>query len=210
MGIPAPAGVAATGQPPPGDQANAVLQGSVTGIGPTQPFAFRGPMNLFLYSSITTALTTTAGSLNATVASGAGLAPGDAVKSSNVPAGTTVGTVAGTAITLLLPPNAAAGGILAGTDNNALFTGASIAFSATVQLERSFDGGSTWIVCNLGSGGGLAQWDSGPVSVTFGEPEKQILYRFNCTAFVSGPIQYRVSQTGGAAESLAIGPLSGG
>ena len=80
-----------------------------------------------------------------------------------------------------------------------------------VQLERSFDGGLTWIVCNLGSAGTLAQWNGGgPIGLTFGEPERQVAYRFNCIAYTSGTINYRISQTGGADESLAIGPLTGG
>jgi len=210
VGIPAPAGLAASGTPPPGDQANAVLSGTIGAIGPQQPFAFRGPMNFVLYASINTALTTTAGSTSATVGSGTGLAPGDAVNSVNVPKGTTLATVSGTNVTLKLPPGATTAGILAGTDNAAVFTGAAIVFNATVQLERSFDGGATYVPCNLGSGGILAQWTTGPVSLTFGEPEKNVLYRLNCLAYDTGTINYRISQTGGAAESLAVGPLSGG
>jgi hypothetical protein len=98
-----------------------------------------------------------------------------------------------------------------GTDANASFSGAAINYSATVQLERSFDGGLTWIICNVGGSGQLAQWATGtPVNITFGEPEKNVLYRLNCIAYSSGTINYRISQTGGAAESLAIGPLSSG
>lgn len=97
------------------------------------------------------------------------------------------------------------------TDAAAIFTGAGVTYSATVQLERSFDGGATWVVCNIGGSGALAQWAAGtPVSLTFGEPEKNVLYRLNAIAYASGTINYRISQTGGAAESLAIGPLSGG
>jgi hypothetical protein len=101
-----------------------------------------------------------------------------------------------------------------GTDNLASFTGAAIVYTGTVQIERTFDGGKTWLVCNVGSGGTLAQYSAGtPVNLTFGEPEKEVLYRLNCTAYtaVSGiSLNYRISQTGGAAESLAIGPLSSG
>ena len=210
MGIPAPAGVAASGTPPLGDQANAVLSGTLSAIGTTAPFAFRGPMNVALWASVNTALTTTAGSTAATVGSGTGLAVGVAIKSANVPAGTIIGAITGTNVTLLLPPGAAASGILAGTDNAATFTGAAIVFAATVQLERSFDGGATFLPCNMGSSGLLAQWLAGPVSFAFGEPEKNVLYRFNCIAWTSGTINYRISQTGGAATSLDVGPLSGG
>lgn len=300
MGIPAPFSVAASGLPVAGDQANAVLSGVITGVGPTQPFAFRGPMNLALWGSVKTALTTTAGSTSASVSSATGLAAGDAINSVNVPPGTTVATLSGTNVGLGMPtitlpgvvsisaaqisglpstagllgstvtgpgipsgttvvaitqaavpptgagPGGTAGwsgtpGIVqlsktptsapantslqqffnfaitgngvtvTGADANATFTGGAVAFSATVQLERSFDGGSTWLVCNIGSSGTLAQWmGAGPINLTFGEPEKNVLYRFNCVAYTSGNANYRISQTGGAAESLAIGPLSGG
>lgn len=299
MGIPAAQGVAASGLPAAGDQANAVLSGTISAIGPTAPFAFRGPMNLSLWGSVNTTLTTTAGSTAATVGSATGLAAGDAVNSVNVPPGTTVATLSGTNVTLGIPPITLPGvvgvsaaqisglpsttGLLgatvtgpgipagttviaipiaavaptggtgggagspgstgtvqlsafptsapantspqqfftfartgnaiaaSGTDAKASFTGGAVAFSATVQLERSFDGGNTFLVCNIGTGGTLAQWmGAGPIGLTFGEPEKNVLYRFNCTAYSSGTINYRISQTGGAAESLAIGPLSGG
>lgn len=299
MGIPAAQGVAASGLPAAGDQANAVLSGTMTGIGPSPCFAFRGPMNLSLWGSVKTTLTTTAGSTAATVGSATGLAAGDAINSANVPPGTTVAVLSGTNVTLGMPtitlpgvvgvsaaqisglpstagllgatvtgpgipsgttvvaipvaavaPTGGAGGgagspgslgtvqlskfptsapalttpqqlfnfaltgngvTATGADANATFTGGAVAFSATVQLERSFDGGNTFLVCNVGPGGTLAQWSgAGPIGLTFGEPEKQVLYRFNCVAYTSGTINYRISQTGGAAESLAIGPLSGG
>ncbi|SDD94987.1 hypothetical protein SAMN05216337_1017132 [Bradyrhizobium brasilense] len=294
MGIPAPAGVSASGLPPQGDQANAVLSGVITAVGPTQPFAFRGPMNLVAYASNVQALTTVAGSLNATVANGAALAAGDAINSVNVPPGTTVGALAGNNVTLAVPPVTMPGvtntqvaqianlpstaglvgaavtgpGIPAGTtvlqilqaavpatnnspgvpglvqisnvptaapvnqgalptfftfarngnvitvtgaDANATFLGANIVYTGSFQIERSFDGGYTWVVCNIGGAGQLAQFAAGtPVSVTFGEPEKEVLYRLNATVLGAGNINYRISQTGGAAESLAIGPLSGG
>lgn len=296
MGIPAAIGFAAAGLPPAGDQANAVLSGQITAIGPTAPFAFRGPMNLSLWASITTALTTTAGSFAATVGSASGLAAGDAINSVNLPRGATAAVLSGTNVTLAMSPRTYSGTIdsagritgnfptdrilgasvkvastaegftlpagttvtgipqqnvaaslnspgvpgivqlsnppsalpplntqipftftwsanavlISGSDNAASFTGAAIAWTGTVQLERSFDGGLTWLVCNIGGSGQLAQWTAGPITLTFGEPEKQVLYRLNCTALSSGNINYRISQTGGAAESLAIGPLSGG
>lgn len=293
MGIQAPIGVAASGLPPAGDQANAVLSGSFTAVGPSQPFAFRGPMNLAIWAAVTATLTTTAASLAATLNSATGIAAGYAINSGNVPKGTTVGVLAGTNVTLSVPPITLPGvvtifadeitgvpdttglvgatvtglGLPAGTtvlaiktaavapslnsagtpgvvqisklptastpdrnnpqqftyartanaipttgaDAAATFTGAGANFVGTVQLERSFDAGATWLVCNVGSGGFLAQWNAGtPVNLTFGEPEKNVLYRLNCVAYTSGTISYRISQTGGAAESLAIGPLSGG
>jgi hypothetical protein len=294
VGIPAPNGVAAPGLPPSGDQANAYLAGAFTAVGPSQPFAFRGPMNLVLWVSINTALTTTKGSLNCSVASATGLAIGDAINSVNVPPGTTLATLSGTNGTLALPPVNFSGNVstsaaaisnvalpstgfytslaqligatvvspylpanttvlgkngtslelsavptsaptnnypvpsfqffptanaivASGADPKAVFTGGAITFSGTLQLERSFDGGSTFIVCNIGTSGTLAQWTGttvGPIQLTFGEPEKEVLYRFNCTVLTSvlggGTLNYRISQTGGAAESLAIGPLTSG
>jgi hypothetical protein len=101
--------------------------------------------------------------------------------------------------------------ITTGADASAVFTGASVTFSGTVQIERSFDGGRTFVVCNQGGGGTLAQYNAGtPISMAFGEPEKWGVYRANCIAYTSGTINYRISQTGGANESLAIGPLTSG
>src|SRR5579864_1142151 len=301
MGIPAPIGIAASGLPDAGDQANAVNAGTFTAVGPSAPFALRGPANLAIWASVITALTTTALSTAATVASATGLAAGNAINSKLVPKGSTIGVLAGTNVTLALPtltywatglntssasltlppgsnvtaligatvtvPSNAEGvtfptgtkiiavsqadvapslnspgvpGIvqlnnaptavpslnapqplafaLAGNavatsaaDAAATFTGSSVVYVGTIELERSFDGGATWIVCNIDGGGTLASFSAGtPVSLTFGEPEKDVLYRLNCTAYTSGTINWRLSQTGGAAESLAIGPLSNG
>lgn len=310
MGIPAPIGVSAAGLPPQGDQANAVVTGKFTAVGPGLPFAFRGPMNLAIWAAFATALTTTAGSLTATTGASGAIAPGASVNSVNVPRGTVYGTFSGGSGALVLPtvtlwcdinaqtgavstpaefnvnqllgatvtvpsgvvnasipasttvlsvsrqniaPTGAAPGggsgsagtrgaillssvptsvpannprvplqfalttsaiTVSGADANATFTGTAIVYTGTVQVERSFDGGLTWLVCNVGGSGQLAQYNAGtPVSITFGEPEKAVLYRLNCTTYsgISGiSINYRISQTGGAAESLAIGPLSGG
>ena len=299
MAIPAPQGLDASGLPPTGDQATAVLSGKFTAVGPSQPFSFRGPMNLALWGAVNTSLTTTAGSTAATITSATGIAAGYAINSKNVPGGTTVGVLAGTNVTLAIPAVTLPGyvdavlpeitgipvtaaipmsalvgatvtgpGIPAGTtvlavtqagvaatnqsagtpgvvslsatptiatpfnpsqpqqftfavtgnavlttgaDAAALFTGSGINFTGSVQVERSFDGGATWLVCNVGGGGTLAIYSAGtPVNITFGEPERQVLYRLNCTALSAGSVNYRISQTGGANESLAIGPLSGG
>jgi len=293
MGIPSPLGVSASGLPAKGDVANAVLSGTFSGVGPSAPFAFIGPMNFSIYASLVDTLTTTAGSLSATVATGTGIAAGDAINSTLVPLGTTLGALSGTTATLALAPitlmgstqgfypgapgvinglyqtngllgatvtgpnisanttvtkiiqpyigdgtfpvrgfkqlgivqisNAptainnnnlpvpfvftpTANGILAsGTDSAAVFTGSNVTYVGSVQLERSFDGGSTWIVCNVGGSGQMAIYSAGtPISTSFGEPEREVLYRFNCTAYTSGEINYRISTTGGAAQSLAI------
>lgn len=287
MGKPAPLGVAASGLPPAGDVANAVLSGVFSAVGPSQPFAFRGPLNVALWAAVNTALTTTLGSLAATVASATGLAAGYAINSANVPPGATIGALAGTNVTIALPPvtyygttngrtaiienldvtagligstvtgpNIPAGttvtGIITpavaatndspgtrgavqisaiptaattsaeirspfvfrrigdaiavgGADAAATFSGSGANYTGSVQLERSFDGGTTWLVCGVGGGGAMAIWNAGtPVNITFGEPEKNVLYRLNCTALSAGTINYRLSETGGAAESLSI------
>lgn len=294
MGIPAGPGVGASGLPPAGDKANAVLSGSFAAVGPGKAFAFRGIMNLSIWAQITHTLTTTAASLSATVNSATGLAIGNAINSVNVPVGSTIKTLSGTTIGLGLPiqtyqgltiagypqisglsvtnglvgstvtgPGIPAGttvvsvttpavpangnfpgvagtvllsanvtsaapvtplyqpfefavtanGVLvAGADAAAIFTGGAISFAATLQLERSFDGGSTWIVCSTDRLGTLAVWSTGtPVSFSFGEPEKSVLYRLQATAYTGAAnttIQYRISQTGGAAESLDVGQLT--
>lgn len=77
------------------------------------------------------------------------------------------------------------------------------AWVGTARLERSFDGGTTWIVAS--AGGGQASWSTGTdLSFVFGEPEKGVLYRLNCTAYTSGTINWRFSTSGVAAMSLGL------
>ena len=285
MGASAALGVAEWTPPPAGDRANALVSGSFSAVGPSKPLVLVGWANLAIWANYNTALTTTAGSLAATVAVAGAIAAGQGINSVNVPPGTTVGAIAGTAVTLALPSITLAGvlqanGVLSGlpstagllgatvtgptgtalgtvgaiitpavvtpsyqagtttgtvqlsnvattqqvstqpqaftfaltgnavtggVDNAALFTGAGITWSGTVQLERSFDGGKTFIVCNIGTGT-LAQFTAGtPVSTVLSEPESGVLYRFNCTAYASGVINYRLSTTGSAGGSLPTG-----
>lgn len=292
MGAPAPQGVSASGTPPAAEQngigANAVVQGTIAGVGPTAPFAFRGPINLAIWASINTTLTTTAGSSTGVVASATGLAAGQNINGANVPAGTTIGSIATTNATMAFPPitlpgivnltqakisglprtaglvgatvtgrgipagttvssvetaaiaknanNSGSTGtvvisatptlgtqspgtpdqfqfavtnnvVLTGADTAALFTGYDILYVGNIQLERSFDGGATFLPCNIGGSGAIAAWSAGsPVNITFGEPEKRVLYRLNCLAYTSGVINFRMSQTGVAAESLSVAP----
>lgn len=295
MAVPAYAGVSASGRSPyfPNDKANGVIQGTLSAVAPTKPFAFIGPMNLFVWAEYTTTLTATNGSLTASVAAAGLLAAGASIKSTLLPYGTTMSAIAVTDITLVLPtytfsglvtngiarirdlfqtsklsgavasgigvasgqtvtsivqaavapnPNnpagvrgivglsavttaeqdlqvptpyefalAAAGAVTTGADAAAAFTSAAIGLVGTVQLERSFDGGQTWILCNAGGTGMLAQWSTAtPVSVSFGEPEQMVLYRLNVVAQtpVSGiSLKYRISETGQAARVLSIPTL---
>lgn len=64
-------------------------------------------------------------------------------------------------------------------------------FSATVQLERSFDSGSTWNVCSNPDLTNAAY--TAPVQLTIQDAEPGVLYRWNCTAWASGSVIYRLS-----------------
>lgn len=78
------------------------------------------------------------------------------------------------------------------------------AWTGSVQLERSFDGGTAWIICGIGGAGAQAVWATGTdISVVVGEPERGVAYRLHCTAYTPAAlINYRLSMTGGAALSL--------
>ena len=67
-------------------------------------------------------------------------------------------------------------------------------FSATVQIERSFDGGTTWLILTA-NGTQLEKFaGSQVISENLQEDESGVLYRFNCTAYTSGTVNYRLSQ----------------
>ncbi len=65
-------------------------------------------------------------------------------------------------------------------------------FVGTVALEKSFDGGTTWIAASSDMAGTPISLSS-PIAVCAIEVELGILYRMNCTAFTSGTINYRIS-----------------
>lgn len=67
-------------------------------------------------------------------------------------------------------------------------------FSGSVQLERSFDGGVTWLPVSASSGGTVLAWTA-PVSLTWPEIEHQVLYHLNCTALTAGTVNFRLSQS---------------
>lgn len=66
-------------------------------------------------------------------------------------------------------------------------------FVGTVTIDRSFDGGATWINLSRDTSG-TNNGFSAPFTLVFEEPEAGILYRFNCTAYTSGTINWRFSQ----------------
>lgn len=79
-------------------------------------------------------------------------------------------------------------------------------WTATVRLERSFDGGASWLVCGVGQAGAQAVYNTPnqDVSLVFGEPEQGVLYRWNCALYTSGTINYRLSTTGSAGLSAGV------
>lgn len=201
MGIPAPINVSASGTPPAGDQANAVVTGSITAVGPTAPFAIYGAFNVEIMGVVVVTLTTTASSSAATVNSGTGLVSGQGIKSANVPRGTTAGVVAGTNVTLAFPPGHTNAEVVTGADAAAVFGPA--AWVGSVALQRSFDGGSTYVTCGLGPTGTAGVFTDN-ASIVAVEPEKGVLYRINCTAYTSGTINYRISTSGLAAMAWGV------
>lgn len=293
MGLPARAGVGGTDRLA-ADFANGVISGTLTAVGPGKAFAISGPMNVSFWGERTATLTTTIGSLAATLGSATGLAAGDAINSVNVPPGTTIGALSGTDVTLALPPqfwpgkfktgiaqitdmvpgdqvpgtvpsslatlvgstildslyfpagttiisvgldgkslvtSAAPVGVppepfsrgiwfkptgnaivTTGADAAALFTGAAIDLQTLVNIERSLDGGLTWVPCNVGASGAIAQYGVAasatlnPIMIAFGDPEASALYRLNVlayTAVTNVAFRYRFSTTGQASKSLS-------
>lgn len=68
--------------------------------------------------------------------------------------------------------------------------------AGTVAIERSYDAGVNWHVISTDAAGTAASFT--PASdVAFNgrifEAETQVLYRFNCTAYTSGTINYRLA-----------------
>lgn len=287
MGIAAAAGVETTIPRPVGDQANKVAQSTFAAVGPGLPISLRGPVNVEIWASYASALTTTTGSGNASLGAGGVAAIGNSINSVNVPAGTTIKTIAGANITLAFPTQTWRGRLLAGSatisgltdvnlnlatlvgatiispffatgttvlavgatagtittsaaptttpvdaeprsfgfaltanavqttgaDANASYTGWEIVFAGSIVLERCFDGGRTWLGANVGSSGQRAIWSAGtPVSLTFGEPEKMVLYRLNCLTFpglaAGTTLNYRLSETAAAYESLSLASVT--
>lgn len=66
--------------------------------------------------------------------------------------------------------------------------------TATIQLEKSYDGGTTWHGI-YAAGTQIYVWSYAGtnISETVDEPEPGVVYRLNCTAFTSA-VNYRMSQ----------------
>jgi hypothetical protein len=65
-------------------------------------------------------------------------------------------------------------------------------FNAILILERSFDNGQTWFP--LTANGIPILTFSSPVSEQWGDEEYNVVYRLSCTQYVSGTVNYRISQ----------------
>jgi len=65
------------------------------------------------------------------------------------------------------------------------------AFTGTVQVERSFDGGATAHPCTQT---GAVRLFTAPATEVLDEPEPGVLYRLRCSAYSAGPIRWRLSQ----------------
>ena len=190
-----------SGAPPAGDRANAVINGTLSAIGVTPVFSFAGYFNLVMWGSVATTVTTTAGSATATVGSGTGIAVGQSISSANIPAGSVVAAISGTTLTIGLPAGSTLANITAGTGTAITFS--PVAVSGTVRLERSFDGGVTWIPDTIQGGTTAMSFvDFSAVSQRILEPEQGVFYRLNCVAYTSGTINYRISETGSRATSF--------
>lgn len=64
-------------------------------------------------------------------------------------------------------------------------------FVATVALERSFDGGSSWIRVTFSDGNAITY--TAAASAVWSEPEFGVSFRLRCSAYTSGSINWRLS-----------------
>lgn len=67
----------------------------------------------------------------------------------------------------------------------------------TVKLEKSYDNGTTWFDVSKDADGTPASYSlivGQEIALTGHEPESDVLYRVNCTDYISDTIVYRLSQ----------------
>lgn len=65
-------------------------------------------------------------------------------------------------------------------------------WAGTVVLERSFDGGTTFVSAAMDTTGTAATYTAN-VSIVVFESEPGVIYRVRCSAYTSGTIAYRLS-----------------
>lgn len=73
-------------------------------------------------------------------------------------------------------------------------------FSATTVLQKSFDGGVTWIAVTYANSSNTAISLTASTSLVLFEPERGVLYQLS-TTYVSGTVNYRMSMNGGMAQT---------
>jgi hypothetical protein len=73
-------------------------------------------------------------------------------------------------------------------------------FSGTVVLEKSYDGGTTWVGTHIPFTTSVVT-TTAVASFQLFEPERGVLYRSNCTAYSSGTANTRISGNGQMAMS---------
>lgn len=64
-------------------------------------------------------------------------------------------------------------------------------FVGTIVLQRSFDG-STWVTCSKPDLSDASFTSA--VTFVVNETEQGVIYRWSCTAYTSGTVNYRLSQ----------------
>lgn len=67
-------------------------------------------------------------------------------------------------------------------------------FVATMQLQCSFDGGTNWVPISEDTSGTPANYTA-PMKLEPYECEQGVLYRWACTSYSSGTVNYRLSQS---------------
>lgn len=215
MGIPVASALAATPTPASGDQANLVVSGSFAVAGACSlPVGIYGNFDVTVWGEQVGSLQTFAGLAVASINFGATqlVREGASVRGTNVPAGASL--ILGSAQVLGLQSVQLGGlsatqilALTAATDAAAVAT---VVPTATVALEKSYDGGFTWIPASVPGTVGtpiifvLGTTLTQPVSIRMGEPEKGVYWRLNCRNYTAGgTVNYRISTTGNMAQSAA-------
>lgn len=80
-------------------------------------------------------------------------------------------------------------------------------FDATVALERSFDGGSSWIRVTFSDGNAITY--TAAASAVWSEPEFGVSFRLRCSAYTSGSINWRLSLGSDAPTATAVNVSDG-
>lgn len=174
------------------DKYKGLVSGSFAALGYSAAFPIndnnntKGAFNATIWGIVTTTMGTTTSSKDITVASATGILAGQRAVGVGIPDGAFVTGVSGTTITLSDAATATAASGVAVSFLDA-------AFSATVRLVRSFDGGATYHPVAINTNGDPAEYTAN-ASIVVREPEQDVLYRLECYVYSSGTIGYRISK----------------